>query len=77
MKYRVREALVEVCNGYRCWHERKFIAERRITLFGALGWWWPVLDGDWRWSAEIARRDAIRDAHLRAPLGAPEIVEVR
>lgn len=76
-QYRVREARVEVCNGYRCWHERRFIAERRVTIFGLLSWWWPVLDGEWRPTAHAARCDAERDAKLRAPLAAPEFFEPR
>lgn len=75
MKYRVREARVEVCNGSRCWHERRFIAERRVSLFGLLSWWWPVIDGEWRKTASGARHDAEQDAELRAPLAAPEVFQ--
>lgn len=77
MEYRVREARIEVCNGYQCWHERRFIAERRVSLFGVLSWWWPVIDGDWRPMAHVARCDAERDAKLRAPLADPEFFQSR
>jgi hypothetical protein len=76
-KYRVREARVEVCNGHRCWNERRFIAERRVSLFGLLSWWWPVLDAEWRITAHYARCDAERDARLRSPLAEPELFERR
>lgn len=73
--YRVREVRVEVCRGRRCWHERRFIAERRVTLFGLLSWWWPVLDGEPRPTVHVARCDAERDAELQAPLAPPEFFE--
>jgi hypothetical protein len=72
MTYRVREAIVDVCNGYTCWRDRRFIAERRVTLFGLVSWWWPVTDGKWRETSHEARQDAESDARLRAPLAAPE-----
>lgn len=77
MEYRVREARVEVCNGYRCWHERRFIAERRLTLLGIISWWWPVIDCNWRKTAHESRIDAERDADLRKPLTAPEVFQSR
>lgn len=73
--YRIREARVEVCNGRRCWHERRFIAERRITLLGLFSWWWPVRDSMWHAVPEQARLDAERDAMLRAPLSAAVVLE--
>lgn len=76
-RYRVREARVRVCNGYRGWFERRFIAERRVVLCFGISWWWPVTDGEWRASAEQARRDAEWDAHLRAPLADPEFFEAK
>ena len=74
-RYRVREARVEVCDGRRCWHERRFLAERRVSLFGLVSWWWPVIDGDWRSTPYGARCDAERDAGLRLPLAEPEFFE--
>lgn len=68
MDYRVREARIEVCNGYRCWHERRFVAERRVRFLGVLSWWWPVIDCEWRTTAQEARTDAEKDSKLRAPL---------
>lgn len=65
-RYRVREARVEVCNGYRCWNERRFIAERRVFIFGLRLWWWPVLDAEWRKFIDQASADAERDYSLRA-----------
>lgn len=66
-QYRIREAVVEVCNGFRGWHAVRFIAERKVMVLGLFGFWWPVLDGEWRRSEEEARRDADTDAKLRAP----------
>ena len=74
MQYRIREARIEVCNGRRCWHERRFSAERRVILFGLLPIWWPVLDWDWRATKTEAKRDIERDAQLRAPLSEPEFI---
>jgi hypothetical protein len=67
MEYRIREARIEVCNGRHCWHERRFIAERRITFLG-MKWWWPVIDWGWRNTANEAQCDAEHDAYLRKPL---------
>lgn len=64
--YRVREARVEVCNGYRCWYERRHMAERRVTLFGRSLWWWPVLNAEWRTTADEALADIDDDRRLRA-----------
>ena len=64
-RYRVREAQVEVCNGYRCWKERRFIAERRVVAFGLHLWWWPVPNAEWRVTVELAAGDAERDRCLR------------
>ena len=71
--YRVREAVVDVCNGYTSHRERMFIAERRVGLFG-LAFWCPVDDGGWRYTADEAMRDIERDAYLRAPLAEPVIL---
>jgi len=65
--YRIKEATVEVCNGHRCWHERRFIALRRVRLFRIFSFWWPVVDADWRRHREGAVRDIERDAELRQP----------
>ncbi|MFV1530631.1 hypothetical protein [Phaeobacter sp. JH209A] len=76
-EYRVREARVEVCNGYRCWRERRFCAERRVSVLGLLFWWWPVIDFGWRKTEAQALEDAQRDAGLRAPLAKPRLFEVQ
>lgn len=73
--YRVRQARVEVCNGYHCWIERRWIAERRALLLWLFPIWWPV--GDCRASEGAARRDAVEDAVLRLPLDPPSSVEVK
>lgn len=73
--YRIREARVEVCNGYRGWHERRFIAERHVTLLGILSWWWPVTDGRWRETRHEAKCDVERDIELHAPISPPEIID--
>lgn len=74
--YRVREARVEVCNGYRCWFERRFAAERRISLFGLISFWWPVTNGGWRTTACAAHADAEADMELRAPLAKPQTLDL-
>ena len=75
-KYRVREAVVCVCNGYRQFSARRFIAERRLSVLGLFEIWWPVTDGKWRKSEEAAKADADHDAHLRSPLAEPKLFEV-
>ena len=74
MQYRIRQARIEVCNGQRCWHERRFIAERRVRPFNLLPIWWPVIDSEWRCKAADARRDVERDSCLRQPLADPEFI---
>lgn len=32
--YRIKAANVEVCDGYKCWLERRYFAERRIQFSG-------------------------------------------
>tara|TARA_Y100000310_G_scaffold211266_1_gene212021 strand:- start:4162 stop:4386 length:225 start_codon:yes stop_codon:yes gene_type:complete len=65
-EFRVREATVEVCNGYRCWHERRFIAERKIKTW-LFSFWWLVIDAEWRKTREDAVRDIIRHKNLCKP----------
>lgn len=72
--YRIRQARVEVCNGYRCWREKRFGAERRISAFGIFYFWWPVSDFGWRATREQAEFDAMQDANLREPLEATSFV---
>lgn len=74
MYYRTREARIEVCNGYTCWHERRFHAERLVRLW-FLSWWWPVTDGAWRKTREEALRDVEYDRHLHGELSPPQEVE--
>ncbi len=66
MAYRVREATVEVCNGFRCWKARLFLCERQISI-GPFRWWWPALGAEWRNSKEIAMGDMYGDKRLREP----------
>jgi hypothetical protein len=75
-EYRVREARVQVCNGYHCWRERRFVAERRISVLGLLSWWWPVWDFAWRRTEAQAVEDMHWDASMRAPLAKPRLYEV-
>lgn len=77
MTYRVREAVVEVCIGSRCWRARRFIAERRVRLLGVLPVWWPVANGEWRRDSDLARADAEGGARLRKPLSAPIVFECK
>ncbi|KAB2543271.1 hypothetical protein AL035_02055 [Salipiger aestuarii] len=74
MRYRIRKARIEVCDGSHCWHTRRFIAERRINLFGFIPIWWAVIDARWRCTPADARVDVDRDAKLRAPLSDPEFI---
>jgi hypothetical protein len=69
--YRIRQAVVEVCNGWQCWRDKRFIAERRIRFLGLIDIWWPVADGAWRESAKAAKRDLEHDNWLRSPLSKP------
>ncbi|WP_428516303.1 hypothetical protein [Roseovarius sp.] len=75
-RYRVREGVVTICNGHREFRARRFLAERRATVFGLFGFWWPVTDGEWRTTEEAAQNDIARDAYLRLPLAPPKIFEV-
>lgn len=66
-RYRVREARVSICTGYGAgWKERRFVAERRVVVFGWRLWWWPVLGVHWRATIEQATADAKHDASLRS-----------
>lgn len=68
MAYRIVEDTIEVCNGYRCWKERMFMAQRQHTaLWGCLKWWWPVINAEWRQTRNQAEWDAQADLHLRLP----------
>lgn len=68
-EYRIRWARVEVCNGYRCWHERRCLAERRVPLlFGAFSIWVPVDGTRPRCDEAQAMADIEADRALRAPL---------
>lgn len=66
--YRVREARVEINDRI----VRRFLAERRILVFGLLPLWWPVTNGNWRHTVRQAEQDAENDAALRAPLAQPK-----
>ena len=66
-RYRVREGRVEACNGYRCWTERRFIAERRVVSLGFVALWWPVT-GDWNKTECEAKRDIEYHVSLMRPL---------
>ena len=68
MEYRVREGLIEVCNGFDCWKARAFLAERKVTIFWLFSIWWPVTNGKWRYTQREAALDATADAKLREPL---------
>lgn len=74
--YRIREAIVECCNGYSSSRERRFIAEKRMTFLGILKFWWPLANAQWRWSEQDCRNDL--DAHiaLTKPLKAPQYIIV-
>lgn len=76
LTYRVREGRYHRCNGYRCWRERGFVAERRVYLFWLFPIWSPVRDGEWRSTRERAKADLDRDAWLRSPLSEPQIFQV-
>jgi hypothetical protein len=70
--YRVREAVIPVSRGPRIVQERRYLAERRVSLlWGLLRFWWPVIDADWRALEGQAMRDAENDRSLREPLKPP------
>lgn len=63
-EYRIREDVIEVCNGYSCRLQRCFIAERR-RRFLLLSFWWPVLNGEWRRTEAEAMSDIMGERELR------------
>lgn len=67
-RYRIREADVEVCNGYRSYREHRFIAERRCSLFGLMAVWMPFAGSEWRRTEAEAINDIRRDVQMRRPL---------
>jgi hypothetical protein len=69
--YRVREARIEVCNGYTCWRERRFRAERKRSFLGLLHFWGSVDDGGWRRAVSEAQGDIDEDVKMRSALMAP------
>lgn len=69
-EYRIRWARVDVCNGYRCWRERRCIAERRISVLGIWSFWFPIGEMQWRTTEEEAMMDVDYDKKMRAPLPA-------
>lgn len=72
MEYRIREARICVHGRYTCWTERRFIAERRVTIldtrFVKLGFWWATTNSDWRVHEAHAESDMQDDIALRQPL---------
>lgn len=68
-QYRIREARVQVANGYTLRVERMFCAERMVS-FLFIRFFWPV-DGGWRRTPQEAEHDAARDRMIRAPLSKP------
>ena len=77
IRYRVREARVEVCDGFRSRHERRFLAERWVKMFGPIGFWWPVNGGEWRRIENDAIDDIHREIEFQGPLSSPKIYEVK
>jgi len=75
MNYRVREARVECCDGYKCWKARRFMAERRVIILRLFGFWWPVSNAEWRDSENEAARDVANDVELRKPLAAIKLYD--
>lgn len=72
MEYRIREARVTVSRPYSSCTERRFIAERRVTLLDIrvleFGFWWPVINAEWRKHEIHARSDMENDIEMRLPL---------
>lgn len=75
-EYRIREGVVEHCNGYRCWKQRMFIAERKVSFLGLWSFWWPCTNASWRTDGWQAEGDAVADARLRRPLTKPYLVRI-
>lgn len=73
-EYRVKWAVVQSCSGSLCKRVRMCIAERRVTLFFGISFWWPV--GEWRNLEDEAIRDAEGDAYLRSPLPDDKIMRI-
>jgi hypothetical protein len=68
--YRVRAAVVAVCNHNRCWNERRFIAEHRVSFLFVFFLWRKVGTG-WRPTVDQARDDIYQDIDMRSLLPAP------
>lgn len=72
MEYRIREARVSIQRKYANWTERRFLAERRVLIinsrFVKLGFWWPVINSEWRRHEVEAQSDIEDDMFLREPL---------
>jgi len=75
-EYRIREGVVEVCNGDTSQKQRRFLAERRVKFLGVIPIWWPVTDDKWRASRETAMLDAEHDAYLQLPLSEPQLFTI-
>ena len=68
MGYRITEATVEVCNGRTCWKERRYMAQKQHSiLWGAVTWWFPCINAEWRSTEAEAGRDIQCDWVLRQP----------
>ena len=76
MEYKISHRRITVCNGYRCWRERRYIAMRRISVLGIFSFWFPSECSEWRLTFDEAHKDAKRDAALRAPLDNSLVVKV-
>lgn len=72
-RYRIKWAVVQRCNGYRCWPERMCIAQRRVRFLWLIPMWWPV--NDWRMTEGEAEADIHHDINLRSPLPTPRAMD--
>ena len=68
--YRIREAVVEVCNGFRCWKDRRFIAERRVSFLG-ITFWCSLPNARWDTRPDGCENDIRHHIALTQPLSEP------
>ena len=69
-RYRVKEAVVSHCDGYRCVKRRMFIAERHVSFLGLFRFWFPC-GFDWRFTHDEALVDVEHSRFLRGPIPPP------
>lgn len=65
MRYRIKTMLVTDDTGRR---RIVHVAERSVSVFGIILWWWPVMNGAWHSCRRQAVIDVYKDYDLRKEL---------